>query len=130
MKLPLHLLGKMFAKPLLVHTKFHNLLYIYVLDKLNPVQLRNQWTIITLFQRIYRDLFRLDLNTYYLYYIEYIDTYINIYKIWKLFFEKWYRQLTPRIMKFNNRSIDVLLNFAFPEFCISLVSLPAKTTTP
>ena len=40
MKSPLHLLGKIFAKPLLLHTKFHNLLSIYVLDKLDPAPLR------------------------------------------------------------------------------------------
>lgn len=40
------------------------------------------------------------------------------------------RTLTPKIMKFNNLSILVRLNFVLPEFIISLVSLPANTTTP
>ena len=38
--------------------------------------------------------------------------------------------LTPRIMKFRSLSMLVLLNFVFPEFCISFVSFPAKITTP
>jgi len=33
-------------------------------------------------------------------------------------------------MKFNNLSMLVRLNFVFPEFCMSLVSFPAKMTTP
>ena len=37
---------------------------------------------------------------------------------------------TPRIMKFRSLSMLVLLNFVFPEFCISFVSFPAKITTP
>ena len=36
----------------------------------------------------------------------------------------------PRMMKFNSLSMEVLLNFVFPEFCISLVSFPANKTTP
>ena len=38
--------------------------------------------------------------------------------------------LTPRMMKLSSLSMLVLLNFVFPEFCMSLVSLPAKMTTP
>ena len=38
--------------------------------------------------------------------------------------------LTPRIMKLRSLSMLVLLNFVFPEFCISFVSFPAKITTP
>lgn len=35
---------------------------------------------------------------------------------------------TPRMIKLSKRSILVLLNFVFPEFCISFVSRPAKST--
>ena len=39
-------------------------------------------------------------------------------------------ELTPRIMKLSSLSILVLLNFVLPEFCMSLVSFPAKMTIP
>lgn len=37
---------------------------------------------------------------------------------------------TPIMRKLSNRSILVRLNFDFPEFCMSFVSLPAKITIP
>lgn len=37
---------------------------------------------------------------------------------------------TPMMRKLSSRSILVRLNFDFPEFCMSFVSLPAKITIP
>ena len=41
------------------------------------------------------------------------------------------RKMTmPRMMKLSSLSMEVRLNLVLPEFCMSLVSLPAKSTTP
>ena len=41
------------------------------------------------------------------------------------------RKMTiPKMMKFSSLSMEVLLNFVLPEFCINLVSLPANKTRP
>jgi len=41
-----------------------------------------------------------------------------------------YAVLTPMMRKLSSLSILVRLNFDFPEFCMSFVSLPAKITMP
>lgn len=38
--------------------------------------------------------------------------------------------LTPIIRKLSSLSMLVRLNLVLPEFCMSLVSFPANTTTP